>query len=181
MSNPFENPKIMLGLMVVKHMDSIIPLEQAVPYDRRAAYSAYYVLLGLDKNLITYHSDMFLLDQKNNKIPYAESMKEINRVIAEEWNNVATRNFHEFMMAISRWQELIASAYPKLGLAPETGETANDDYREVQEVEASEDVSDENEQRDESENTNRVFAEQKQPANTTERTNQPKRTGYRFK
>lgn len=119
----YSNPKEMLGYLVVKFIDRQLEVLNLFPYDRRAVFAYYYQIKGLDAQLVSFRSDMFLLSEEDNeKIGYNESMEQINEVIKQNWDNVYGKEYDNFLKAVYKWSELIASCYPKLGLVPETGE-----------------------------------------------------------
>lgn len=150
MSTTYSNPKEMLGYIVVKFIDSQLPLLGNIPYDRRAVFSFYYQLKGLDVQLISFREDMkLILEDEDGPKEYAyyTVMKEINEIIRSRWQNVYAKDYEEFMGALFKWAELIASCYPKLGLVPES-DTYIEDGRENEVKALPKEMEEPNEQSD---------------------------------
>lgn len=150
MSTTYSNPKEMLGYIVVKFIDSQLPLLGNIPYDRRAVFSFYYQLKGLDVQLISFREDMKLILEEEDgpkEYPYYTIMKDINEIIRSKWQNVYAKDYEEFMGALFKWAELIASCYPKLGLVPES-DTYIDDGRENEVKALPKEMEEPNEQSD---------------------------------
>ena len=122
MTTTYSNPKEMLGYLVVKFIERQLEVLQLIPYDRRAVFAYYYQIKGLDAQLVSFRSDMFLLTENDERVEYAEAMPSIEKKINENWGNVYGKDYDAFLKGVYAWSELIASSYPKLGLVPETGE-----------------------------------------------------------
>ena len=123
MTTTYSNPKEMLGYLVVKFIDRQLEVLNLFPYDRRAVFAYYYQIKGLDAQLVSFRSDMFLISEDDGqRISYSEAMEQISELIKQNWDNVYGKEYDLFLKAVYKWSELIASCYPKLGLVPETGE-----------------------------------------------------------
>lgn len=143
MSTTYSEPKEMLGYIVVKFIDQQLPILQNVPYDRRATFAFYYQLKGLDSQLVSFRSDMFIIENEK-KYKYDEVMTEIKRIIKEQWESVYAKEYELFMGALFKWSELIASCYPKLGLVPESKEIVEPENIVKQEDEITEEMEEDN-------------------------------------
>ena len=123
MTQTYSTPKEMLGYIVIQSMQKILEIIPSMPYDRRAVISFYQELRYIDTQLMTFREDMYLISEADgSKINYKDAMVEISKKITENYSNIYAKDFDEFLKAAYKWCELIASAYPKLGLVPETGE-----------------------------------------------------------
>lgn len=130
MTTTYSNPKEMLGYLVVRFIERQLEVLPLIPYDRRAVWAFYYQIKGLDSQLISFRNDMFLYGPDNEKVRYDDAIPQIEKVINDHWNSVYAKDYESFLRAVFKWSELIASAYPKLGLVPESGETAAAENRE---------------------------------------------------
>lgn len=148
MTTTYSEPKEMLGYIVVKLIDQIVPLAMNIPYDRRSAFALRNTIEMLDRQLVSFRSDMFLV-RDGKKVKYEEIIGEIRNTIIEQEQYVHAKDYGQYMTAIYAWSELIASCYPKLGLVPESREIVTHENI----VEDSDALIDETEGENQNENT----------------------------
>ncbi len=123
MTTNYTNPKEMLGYVVIQYIQKSQEFSPLVPFDRKYAFSYFRTIKNLDSWLVSFRSDMFLLDEETSeRVYYKDAMPQIMQMINENKEKVYAREYEPYLYAIDKWCELIASSFPKLGLVPETGE-----------------------------------------------------------
>jgi len=133
MVTSYSSPKEMLGYLIVEQLRESPGLLKMVPYDRKSAHSYYYLLRGLHSMLYTFHDDMFIMTEDNQKIPHNEAYPQIETIRKENWDRIYSKEEDLLMISLFKYTELIASSFPKLGLVPESGEPIGQDADYVQE------------------------------------------------
>lgn len=136
MVTTFSNPKEMLGYKIIQDMQSAPDILKSAPYDRKAAWAYYYMLRHIHSQMISFHSDMFVLEQDEqtgemNRYSHKEAYPVISQHIKNNWATVYSNQQDLLLEALFKFNELIASSFPKLGLVPESGEHIAEEERVV--------------------------------------------------
>lgn len=127
MATTFSNPKEMLGYKIIQDLQNAPEILKSAPYDRKAAYAYYYVLRHLHSQMISFHSDMFVVGEDGLKYTHAQAYPAIITEIKNNWATVYSNQQDLLLEALFKFSELIASSFPKLGLVPESGESIEEE------------------------------------------------------
>ena len=127
MATTFSNPKEMLGYKIIQDLQNAPEILKSAPYDRKAAYAYYYVLRHLHSQMISFHSDMFVIGEDGVKYTHEQAYPAIITEIKNNWATVYSNQQDLLLEALFKFSELIASSFPKLGLVPESGEAIEEE------------------------------------------------------
>jgi len=134
MATTFSNPKEMLGYKIIQDMQGAPDILKSAPYDRKAAWAYYYTLRHIHSQMISFQSDMFVLDideetKELTRYPHNVAYPVIMNEIKSNWATVYSNQQDLLLEALFKFSELIASSFPKLGLVPESGESIHEEER----------------------------------------------------
>jgi len=118
----YSNPKEMLGYLIVQWVADMRTTAKLVYYERNAAKTLLFEIDMLDSQVSTFRQDMKIQVSRGVFEDYWETMEKIKPIIVAAEDGLQYKDYAAFREGVKTWLELIASAYPNLGLVPETGE-----------------------------------------------------------